>query len=454
MNKKHAKALKFLCFTALLLFGAPKINLKLGPLPLYLIDFFILLTMNHSRRLSKPNYNLPYKNLVSFILFMFILNELINGLRIGTLIQPIYLIFRSSLAVGLFFTVPKIIRKPEDLTSLMKYALFGAFITMTLLITSSLPMTRGVSMIVLSNSILTPNGSSLASSLIESGEYGIRGTSLIGVSILSGAFLNVIWPLLFLLLNFFKPKGILKYLLLITIVLVPVGVIMTYSRGAILALSLVAIGIVLFQKGKYRSIVLALLVGGYLSFSLIGFDSKYFFFERLVNRTNAALNNPYDDERESERINAYLQPFSHLLNNPSYLYVGEGFARQKVDNIELSEDNDVKGERADHAVFAKAYYAYGMITSVSLVFLYLFLVHYSLKFIRRTPNNNLFSSKLHRLLFVVLLGFSSWFAFGHAAVSQPRGAMLMFFVFGLVASQKNIFLYEYQQNDLDLSKTK
>ena len=144
----------------------------------------------------------------------------------------------------------------------------------------------------------------------------------------------------------------------------------------------------------------------------------------------------------------------HLLNNPSYLYVGEGFARQKVDNIELSEDNDVKGERADHAVFAKAYYAYGMITSVSLVFLYLFLVHYSLKFIRRTPNNNLFSSKLHRLLFVVLLGFSSWFAFGHAAVSQPRGAMLMFFVFGLVASQKNVFLYEYQQNDLDLSKTK
>ena len=44
MNKKHAKALKFLCIIVLLLFGAPKINIKLGPIPLYLIDVFILLT--------------------------------------------------------------------------------------------------------------------------------------------------------------------------------------------------------------------------------------------------------------------------------------------------------------------------------------------------------------------------------------------------------------------------
>ena len=76
-------------------------------------------------------------------------------------------------------------------------------------------------------------------------------------------------------------------------------------------------------------------------------------------------------------------------------------------------------------------------------------MNYTFKFVRKIPNNNLFSSKLTRLLFIVLLGFSSWFTFGHAAVSTPRGAMLMFFVFGLVASQKNIFLFDYQQNYLD-----
>lgn len=451
MNKNHAKALKFLCITVLLLFGAPKINIKLGPIPLYLIDIFILLTMYYARSLPKLPYKLPYKNLVQFILFMILLNELLNGLRIGTLIQPIYLMFRMSLAVSLFFTVSKIIRKPEHLTTILKYALVGAFITTILLITTSLPMTRGFSTKILSNPILTPDAVSLSTNILEATDSGIRGSSLIGVSILSGAFLNVVWPLLFLLFTFYKPKRILNYVLYITIALVPIAVIMTYSRGAILALILVIISIVFFQKGKYRSIVLVLLIGGYIGFSFIGFDSKYFFFERIVNRTEAALNNPYDDVRESERIDAYIEPFGHVLNNPIYLFLGEGFARQKVGNTP-----DLSGgiNRADHAVFAKAYYAYGFLTSLSIVFLFFLLANYTFKLIRKTPNTNLFSSKLTRLLFVLLMGFSSWFTFGHAAVSNPRGTMLMFFVFGLVVSQKNIFLYEYQQNYLFTKKNK
>ena len=450
MNKKHAKALKFLCIIVLLLFGAPKINIKLGPIPLYLIDVFILLTMYYARSLPKLTYKLPYKNLIQFILFMILLNELLNGLRIGTLIQPIYLMFRMSLALSLFFTVPKIIRKPEHLTTILKYGLIGAFITATLLITSSLPMTRGFSTLILSNPILTPNAVSLSTNILEAVDSGIRGSSLIGVSILSGAFLNVVWPLLFLLFTFYKPKGILKYIFIITIVLVPVGVIMTYSRGAILALILVLIGIVFFQKGKYRSIVLGFLFVGYVSFSFIGFDSKYFYFDRVVNRTQAALNNPFDDERESERVYAYIQPFEHVLNNPIYFFAGEGFARAKVSGtIGLSGGIN----RADHAVFAKAYYAYGLITSLSIVFLYLLLIKYSFRIIKNSPNNNLFSSKFTRLLFVVLIGFSSWFTFGHAAVSNPRGTMIMFFVFGLVASQQNIYQFE-QQKYLNSKKTK
>ena len=443
MGKKHTTALKFLCITVLVLFGAPKINIKIGPLPLYLIDFLIFLTVYHARKLPKLSYKLPYKSLVSFILFMMLTNEFLNGLGIGTLIQPIYLMVRISLAVSLFFVVPRIIRKPENLIKVLKYGLVGAFITALLLIFSSLPMTRGISIILLSNPILTPNAVSLSSSILEAGKSGIRGSSLIGVSILSGAFLNVIWPLLFLLLTFFKPKGILKYVLFATLVLVPIGVIMTYSRGAILATILVVIGIVIFQKGNYRFLIIGLLVSGYIGFSFIGFDSELFMFDRITERTTAALENPYEDERESERIEAYTQPFEHVLNQPLYLFLGEGFARAKV-----SGTSDLSGgiNRADHAVFAKAYYAYGLITSFLIVFLFFFLANYTFKLIRKTSNSKLFSAKLTRLLFVLLIGFSSWFAFGHAAVSNPRGTMLMFFVFGLVASQRNFYLFEQQTN--------
>ena len=443
MGKKHATALKFLCITVLVLFGAPKINIKIGPLPLYLIDFLIFLTVYHARSVPKLTYKLPYKSLVSFILFMILTNEFINGLGIGTLIQPIYLMIRMSLAVSLFFVVPKIIRKPEDLIKILTYGLVGAFITTLLLIFSSLPITRGISILLLSNPILTPNAVSLSSNILEAGKSGIRGSSLIGVSILSGAFLNVIWPLLFLLLTFYKPKGILKYILFATLVLAPIGVIMTYSRGAILAIILVVIGIVIFQKGNYRFLIIGLLVSGYIGFSFIGFDSDLFYFDRVTKRTTAALENPYDDERESERIDAYTQPFEHLLKNPLYLFLGEGFGRAKV-----SGTPDLSGaiNRADHAVFAKAYYAYGLITSFSIVFLFFFLTNYTFKLIRKTSNSKLFSSKLTRLLFVLLVGFSSWFSFGHAAVSNPRGTMLMFFVFGLVASQRNFYLFEQQTN--------
>lgn len=448
-DKNHAKALKILCITVLILFGAPKINIKLGSIPLYLIDAFCFLTFYYSRSLKRLNNKLPYENHVKFILFMIIMNELLNGVLIGTLLQPIYLIFRMSLAVSLFYSVSRIVRKPEHLATILKYALVGAFITSIILITSSLPMTRGIIAIILSNPILTPNAQQLASSLIESGDTGIRGSSLVGVSILSGAFLNVVWPLLFLMFTFYKPKGIIKYVLIITTVLVPIAVIMTYSRGAILALILVSIGIIFFQKGKYRSIFLLLLVSVYLSFNFIGFNSKYFLFDRLTNRTIAALNNPFDDERESERIMAYIEPFGHLLENPTYLFIGEGFARKKVENTTVIKGDENRGDRSDHAVFAVAYYAYGMITSLAIVFLYFLFLNYSFKMINKTPNYNLFSSKLTRLLFCILMGFMSWFAFDHGALSSPRGTMLMYFVFGLVVSNKNILFDAYQQGYLD-----
>ena len=109
MNKKHTYALKLLCIAVLLLFTAPKIRVEVGPIPIYLIDLFIFLTFYHARKLPNVSNRIPNKGQVSFILFMILMNEFLNGLRIGTLIQPIYLMLRMSLAVSLFFTLPKII---------------------------------------------------------------------------------------------------------------------------------------------------------------------------------------------------------------------------------------------------------------------------------------------------------------------------------------------------------
>mgnify|MGYP000324172634 CR=1 FL=1 len=239
MNKWHSTALKYLCLTVLVLFGAPKINIKVGFFPLYLIDILIFLTVFNAKNIASTAYQIPYKNIVNFVLIMILSNELLNGILIQNIFASIYIMIRMSLAVSLFFVIPKIIRNPKELLKVVKYGLAGAFITTLLLILSSLPMTRALSNIILSIPFLSPNSVSVSNVLLNSVDGGIRGTSLIGVSILSGAFLNVIWPFLFLILNFYKPKGIFKLLLITTLVLTPVAITMTYSRGAILALFLI-----------------------------------------------------------------------------------------------------------------------------------------------------------------------------------------------------------------------
>lgn len=445
MNFKN-NALKYLCYTVCVLFTAPKLGLKLGPVPLYLIDVLIFLTIFHARKLPLLPYKIPYKQHVTFILIMVVVNEIINIGITKSVLQPIYLIIRYGLAYSLFFVVPKIVRTHEDVLKILKFGLFGAFVTSFLLITSSLPATRNISSIILSNSILTPNADALSSHLAESSESGIRGTSLIGVSILSGAFLNVIWPLLFLLFSYSKPKGLFKFIFYLTMIMVPVGVVMTYSRGAILALLLITIGITIFQGGKYRNILVSILSLLYISFNTIGWTSENFLFDRIQRRTEAVINNPYDDRRETERIMAYIEPFDHLIKNPRYLFLGEGFAIGKIRTTSYYNINRADHaifNRADHAVFAKAYYAYGMITSFSIILLFLSLSIYTLKIIFKSSKySHTFSGKTSRLLFVMLMGFSSWFTFGHAAVSQPRGTILMVFVFCLVVSQRSIYSSE------------
>ena len=157
---------------------------------------------------------------------------------------------------------------------------------------------------------------------------------------------NLFFLFLFLILNFYKPKGIFKLLLITTLVLTPFAITMTYSIGAILALFLIFIGFMLFQKGKIRVISIVIAVTSFFLFNSIGFSSKNFHFDRITNRTVAALNNPYDDARESERILAYSQPFEHLLKNPAYLFVGEGFTRNRYDNSKILEGNKNSGDRA------------------------------------------------------------------------------------------------------------
>ena len=96
-----------------------------------------------------------------------------NGLIIGTLLQPSYLMIRMSLAVSLFFVIPKNSEIPKHLIKVLKYAYVGAFITTLLLVFITCDKRYWYYIIV--KPILTPNADFLINNILNAGEQGIRG---------------------------------------------------------------------------------------------------------------------------------------------------------------------------------------------------------------------------------------------------------------------------------------
>jgi len=93
-------------------------------------------------------------------------------------------------------------------------------------------------------------------------------------------------------------------------------------------------------------------------------------------------------------------------------------------------------DAATHAAFAASYYGYGLFAALTYVVLLLRALWITVRHIYQPENE--FASSYSRALFAGMMGFLSWFLLGHAAVSQPRGAMLLFLVFGLVAAQPGL----------------
>ncbi|MFW2439049.1 MAG: O-antigen ligase family protein [Arenicellales bacterium] len=434
-RKKIPKGLLWLTATVFVLTAMPRLSIKFGPLPLYAIDLLIIITLFYSLKM-KAVYSgkRPFSGFIILIIFFAILGEIAAMSYSGQLFAPIYLLIRTFLAVSLFYSASKILRSRNDLLLVFKAASLGIGITVMLMIMTSLPFTRGlVVSSIFSISYLEPSFVFTAKrySMEAFQDVGVRGKSLIGVSILSGAFINVMWPFISLLIRWPWNLGFWRKIAIVVCILSPIAVVMSYSRGAILGMFLVIGGTLFFGSSRNRQGIIVAVLMSVTIFSFVGWDSDVFFFERIENRYTAMIDNPFEDERESERILSYVEPFEHMVENPHFIIVGEGTSITKTGVI--SEQSG----KATHSVFSKAYYSYGMVAS----FIYMFLIVRGFSFTRRQIRIRKrlgdISSLYAQGLFAALLGILPWLVFGHAAVSTPRGAMMFFLLFGMIASLKN-----------------
>jgi len=431
-----SKSLTLLCLTVFLLVGIPRLNIKFGPVPLYAIDLLLLVTFCYAMRI-RPAYRggTPFAGFVITILIFAILGELVTLITYGQPLQPIYLIIRELLAFSLFFSVSRIVQSPEDIQAVIKAALLGLIITALMMMMSSMPPTRGIATAIFSLSFLTPASDGLIKMFdLLQRAGGMRGHSLVGMGILSGAFLNTFWPLVSLLYRWPNLTGGWRRLALAGTILAPLGVVMGYSRGALLGLFFVIGGLMFFGSSRVRRGVIIAFLLGLTVFSIVGWDSDIFYFDRIENRVTAMIENPYKDVRETDRIYAYTEPFEHVVEHPRFFIVGEGISVTKIPEAGGGE----RAGKAYHVLFAAAYYAYGMLAS----FIYVFLVIYAFFFLfmqmRRFSGTASISLLYSQALFASMLGMLPWLLLGHAVVSVPRGTMLFFLLLGLIASLKNL----------------
>jgi len=415
-----------------LLTGMPKMNIRIGPVPIYIIDIliFILVYYASKRPGFGPNKR-PFQRIVLTLFTFAMIGELVGFIYTGAVFEHVYLAMRITLAFLVFYATGQLIRTPEELKLIIKAATLGVLITSLIMILTSLPQTRDfAARFILDNNFLDPAGERAAASYLDKGDSGVRGRTLVGVSIMGASFINMTWPLAALLYGWPGQLGRWRTIAMIACLLAPMGVLMSYSRGPILGTILIILFTTLFGLKRVRKGIMLPISFGVILILLVGVNSQIFFFDRLTNRTVAVFDNPLADNRESERLLAYVEPFEHLIEHPIFLISGQGMAITKS-NVVLPE---VVG-KANHALFAMAYYTNGMVAALTYMFLLGGAFFYALQHVknRRSGIGQYFS---HALLASVL-GLAPWTIFGHAMVSTPRGAMMMFFVLGLLTTLRH-----------------
>lgn len=441
--------LKFLSAAVFILAAVPRLNLSIGPVPLYAIDICLLGAFIYGG-LHRPSWlpRAPGTALVIAILVFALFSELIGLLAYMTILETPYMTGRMILAVSLFFSLNNLIRTEDDLFLLLKAATVGMLVTAFLMAATSLPVARGSVSWLFGINVLSPVGEGFFDVHAET-DRGVRGQSLVGYNIISGWFVCLLWPLALALYQNSATKGLWKKISLASCILAPFGILFSYSRGAILGMVLLVAALLTFGEGRLKvqmTVILVVFVG---VIGLAGLDSNLFFFERLERRTKATLEAPFSDERESERFRSYSEPFAIIISNPLYLIAGEGLTKMRAGRRGYLKSTGInlfriEGNPADHSVFAMATYTYGMLAAFCYLGLYATCLKTGFYEASLSKRNGGLGRSLPQLAFASLFAITAWIAFDKGIIQQPRGLMMFLFVMALAGISRNLRLSNQQ----------
>ena len=433
MSAVRTSKVGLLALFVFLLFSMPRLNIKVGPVPVYAMDVVAALMLYQMALTARTagHIAIPFRNLVIVIGLFVILSEFSALVYGGSLLDAVYLSIRYFLTFGIMFTVPNMIRSRADIEVVLKGLALALLISSLLMILSSLPQTRGIAAFVFSIPVLEPTNAA-EHLLRQAADSGIRGRTLIGVSILSGAFISIAWPLVaYLRTQRFRLSAFWSIVSVSAVTLSPLAIVVTYSRQAAVGGILVLLAALILPIGDLRRSLLRPL---FLSISVVltvGVGSSLFFFDRYVNRFSASLESPFEDEREAARFLSYVVPFEHVVDHPQFMFVGAGATAKPSSqiSIDIFEEN--------HSLLGAGYFAHGMLSTLLLFF----LIFASLRFAnwhRIQAKHLAFMARgWPRSLFLAYLPILPMAAFAPALGTNLRAMYLYMLLLGLLATLRN-----------------
>lgn len=443
MSAVRTPKVGLLALFVFLLFSMPRLNIKVGPVPVYAIDVVAALILYQITLTARTvgRIPIPFRNLVIVIGLFVILSEFSVLVYGGSLLDAIYIAMRYFLAFGIMFAVPNLIRSRADIEMVLKGVSLALLISSLLMILSSMPQTRRIAVFLFSIRYLEP--SNAAESILRgAADSGIRGRTLIGVSIMSGAFISIAWPLVaYLRTQRFRLSAFWSIASVSAVTLSPLAIVVTYSRQAAVGAILILLAALILPLSDLRRSLLRpflLSVGVVLA---VGVGSSLFFFDRYVNRFTAVIENPLEDPNESARFLSYVVPFEHIVDHPQFLFVGAGV------NVERSSKITIDGFKENHSLLGAGYFSHGMLSTLLL----LFLVFASFRFANwhRIQAQHLayVARGWPKSLFLAYLPILPMAAFAPALGNNLRAMYLFMLLLGLLATLRNPALIASLEED-------
>ncbi len=428
--------------TAFLLSVIPKLRIVIG-MPLYAVDFLILYLFIISFGKPKLKYignaGIIVKVVAVYLLFI-AMGELRGGVVYGRMLDAVYMIFRFMMAGALFYIIPRFVRSRRELGIVVNGLCLGLLLSALISVLFSLPFTRRfVVNTFFSISFINP----VDMTGVLQDNSTVRGSTLIGTSTFSSGVMAVLWPLLFMGGTLFASNIFWKRLNLLALFIVPIGILATYGRSAWASVILVAGSVLVFGGRAGRSTILLWLLIMGLVVTKIGMESDLLMTDRVIRNTEIAVETPLERENERERFMAYIEPFRHVMEHPSFFLLGTGVANRKYGGNAYGE-----ADSASHAVPGIAYYAYGVggaICQIMIMLLSFFLIFKRLYRARRYLPS---MARIWESLLAAWFGLLPWWLFGHGIVTQPRGTMVFFLYFGIVMACERMW-YESQIMRID-----